>query len=181
MTLPKQYAWLANEPGPRILLEMLKLHGTIETPGDKSNPLILSWAKEIGLGHVYKSDAIAWCGLAVGYAAAQAGWDYAPRGNALWARNWLAWGTPVKLGEEMLGDVLVFSRGAVSGHVALYVGEDKTAFHILGGNQSDAVNIKRIEKARLLSGRRCAWRVMQPPNVRKIWMAATGPISKNEG
>lgn len=181
MTLPKQYAWLANEPGPRILLEFLKLHGTIETPGEKNNPLILSWAKEIGLGHVYKQDAIAWCGLATGYAAAQAGWDYAPRGNALWARNWLAWGNPVPLGKEMLGDVLVFSRGAVSGHVGLYVGEDKTAFHVLGGNQSDAVNIKRVEKNRLLSGRRCPWRIQQPANVRKVWMAATGPVSKNEG
>lgn len=180
MTLPRQYAWLANEPGPRILLEMLKLYGTIETPGEASNPLILSWAKEIGLGHVYKQDSLAWCGLAVAYAAAQAGWDYAPRGNALWARNWLAWGNPVKLGEEKLGDILVFSRGAVSGHVAMYVGEDKTAFHCLGGNQSDAVNIKRVEKNRLLSGRRCAWRVAEPANIRKVIMAANGPVSKGE-
>lgn len=179
MKLPPMYAWLANEPGPRILVEMLKLYGTIETPGEKSNPLILSWAKEIGLGHVYKGDEIPWCGLTVAYAAAQAGWDYAPRGNALWARNWLQWGTPVKKGEEMLGDVLVFARGS-AGHVALYVGEDKTHFHILGGNQGDAVNIKRKLKSELLSGRRCPWRVIQPANVRKVAMAATGPVSTAE-
>jgi cell wall-associated NlpC family hydrolase len=36
----------------------------------------------------------------------------------------------------MLGDVLVFRRGG-GGHVALYVGEDEEAFHVLGGNQAD--------------------------------------------
>lgn len=180
MKLPAQYLWLSDEDGPRILLEMLKLYGTVEKPGPKNNPLILKWATEIGLGHVYNQDSIAWCGLTVGYAAAQAGWDYAPRGNALWARNWLAWGTPVDLGKEMLGDVLVFSRGAVSGHVGLYVAEDQTCFHVLGGNQSDAVNIKRVEKDRLLSGRRCAWRVNQPSNVRKVRMTASGVISRSE-
>jgi len=179
MTLPHEYAWLAKEPGPRLLLEMLKLYGTIETPGPANNPLILSWAQEIGLGHVYRGDEVPWCGLTVAFAAAQAGWDYAPRGNALWARNWLAWGTPVALGDEMLSDVLVFMRGS-AGHVALYVGEDKTHFHILGGNQGDAVTIKRKLKSERIQGRRCPWRVKQPDNVRKVFMAATGPVSTAE-
>jgi uncharacterized protein (TIGR02594 family) len=179
MNLPKNYQWLNDEDGPRILKEMVSLYGTIEVPGEKNNPLILKWANEIGLGHIYKADSIAWCGLCVAYAAAQAGWDHAPRGNALWARNWLAWGTAVPSGKQMLGDVLVFSRGS-SGHVGIYCGEDETAFHVIGGNQGDAVSIKRIPKARLLSGRRCPWRVNQPASVRKIFMAANGPVSTNE-
>lgn len=178
--LPREYAWLPREPAPRLLIEFLKLHGTQEDTGPGSNPVIINWAKEIGQWDVYKNDAIAWCGLAMGYAAASAGWEYAPRGNALWARNWLAWGTPVPLNGAMLGDVLVFSRGPVSGHVGIYVGEDKTHFHVLGGNQSDAVNIKRIEKERLISPRRCPWRIMQPPTVRKIFLASTGEVSTGE-
>jgi len=177
MGLPKKYAWLSKEPAPRLLLEMIKLYGTFEDLSSKSNPLILKWAKEIGLGNVYKSDAIAWCGLAQGYAAAQAGWDYAPRGNALWARNWLFWGDEAKV--AMLGDVLVFKRGN-GGHVGIYIAEDKTAYHVLGGNQDDAVNIKRVAKSRLLGARRCPWRVNQPPNIRRIWMDASGAVSKNE-
>ena len=179
MKLPQQYAWLNQEPGPRLLVEMLKLYGTIEVPGPENNPTILAWATEIGLGHVYKGDEIPWCGLTIAFAAASAGWEYSPRGNALWARNWLAWGTPVKLGEEMLGDVLVFMRGS-AGHVALYVGEDRTHFHILGGNQGDQVNIKRKLKSELISGRRCPWRISQPENVRKVFMAASGPVSHGE-
>lgn len=30
MPLPVQYAWLSKEPGPKMLLEALKLFGTIE-------------------------------------------------------------------------------------------------------------------------------------------------------
>lgn len=179
MILPKQYAWLGEEPGPRLLVEMLKLYGTIETPGTKNTPLILTWAEAIGLGNVYKADAIAWCGLTVAYAAAQAGWDFAPKGNALWARNWASWGNPVTLGKAMLGDVLVFARGK-GGHVAVYVGEDATHYHILGGNQDDAVSIKRRAKAQLIAARRCPWRVNQPDNVRKINLAAVGTVAKSE-
>lgn len=179
MSLPKQYAWLGDEDGPRILLEMLKLYGTIEGPGKANNPLILSWARSIGLGNVYQFDSIAWCGLAVAYAAAQAGWNYSPKGNALYARNWLVWGNGIPKGQEMLGDVLVFKRNG-GGHVALYVGEDDTHFHIIGGNQDDAVSIKRKPKSMLLGARRCPWRINQPSNIRKVVMAATGPVSTNE-
>ena len=179
MDLPAQYAWLSKEPGPRILLEMLKLYGTVEAPGGDDNPLILKWAQAIGFGHVYSHDEIPWCGLTVAYAAAQAGWDYAPRGNPLWARNWLSWGKAVPKGEEMLGDVLCFQRGS-AGHVAIYVGEDNTHFHILGGNQGDAVTIKRKLKKDLLSGRRCDWRVNQPHNVRKMLLSSTGSTSTKE-
>jgi uncharacterized protein (TIGR02594 family) len=179
MNLPPAYKWLEAEPGPRILLEMLKIYGTVETPGPDNNPTIMQWAKAVGLERVYKNDATAWCGLAVAYAAGQAGWDNAPLGNALWARNWAAWGNPVAPGAAMLGDVLVFARGT-GGHVALYVGEDNTHFHILGGNQSDAVNIRRKEKSLLIAARHCPWRIQQPANVRKMYLSATGVISENE-
>lgn len=167
MELPKAYAWLAAEPGPRILLEMIKIYGTVEAPGPKNNPEILRWADEIGLGNIYKADSTAWCGLTMAYVAAEAGWDHAPRGNALWARNWADWGKPIDKDKAMLGDVLVFARGS-AGHVALYVGEDATHFHIIGGNQDNLVSIKRRKKSQLIAVRRCPWRTAQPPNVRKI-------------
>lgn len=175
--LPARYAWLAREPGPRILTEFIRVYGTAEVPGPQSNPSILSWARKVGLEKTYRSDATAWCGLAMGYVALQAGWE--PPLNLLWARNWLNFGTPVNT--PMLGDVLVFSRGRVNGHVALYVAEDVEAFHVIGGNQGDAVTIKRIHRSRLLGARRCPWRVNQPGNVRSVMLAASGAISTNEG
>lgn len=174
--LPKQYRWLADEPGPRLLLEALKTYGTAEKPGPGSNPSILEWAAETGLAKLYRDDATAWCGLWLAYVALQAGWPLPV--NPLWARNWLDWGKPQQ--RAALGDVLVFARGK-GGHVGLYVGEDEgSAFHVLGGNQGDRVSIKRIAKNRLLGIRRCPWRVNQPGNVRPVWLAASGALSTNE-
>jgi uncharacterized protein (TIGR02594 family) len=170
-----RYRWLLSEPGPRLLLEGLKTYGTIEKPGAGNNPSIMAWARATGLARVYRNDATAWCGLWMAYVALQAGWR--PPVNPLWARNWLEFGTPQRRGA--LGDVLVFERGK-GGHVGVYVGEDGTAFHVLGGNQNDQVNIKRIAKSRLLGIRRCPWRVNQPGNVRPVELAASGALSTNE-
>lgn len=179
--LPPAYEWLNAEPGPRILREFINVHGTAEVKGPRSNPTILAWAKSVGLDRVYRDDSTAWCGLAMAYVAGQAGWDNAPRGNALLARNWLYWGAPAP--KAMLGDVLVFWRGNLNGtkgHVGVYVGEDATAYHVLGGNQDDRVSIKRLEKGRLIEARRCPWRINQPSNVRVVQLASNGKYSTDE-
>jgi len=170
------YEWLWKEPSPKMLLEMLAIYGTREVIGPKNNPVIMGWAKETNT--TYPGDDVAWCGLAVSIAAKRAGWDYHPKGNALWARNWASWGT--KQDVAMLGDVLVFPRGQ-GGHVALYVGEDETHYHILGGNQSDMVNIVRKAKTPLLAIRRAPWKIAQPANVRVVKLSAKGaPTSVKE-
>ena len=63
--LPARYGWLAREPGPRMIVEALKLFGTMEKPGAANNPTIVAWAKEVGgeVADVYKADSIPWCGL----------------------------------------------------------------------------------------------------------------------
>lgn len=175
MNLPKKYAWLSTETGPRILLEALKIYGVAEKEGEGSNPTIMQWARATGLSRVYLNDATPWCGLVMAYVVLQAGWE--PPMNPLWARNWLDFGTAQK--KAALGDVLVFARGN-AGHVGIYVAEDADAYHVLGGNQSDRVMIKRIAKVRLLGIRRCPWRVNQPASVRPIKLAADGALSTNE-
>ena len=178
LTAQPAYAYLLDEPGPVMLQKMLDLYGTKETPGKENNPTIMGWAKETNT--TYPGDATAWCGLTISITAKRAGWDYYPGKNALWARNWLLWGTKQKV--AMLGDVLVFERGQ-GGHVALYVGEDATHYHILGGNQSDSVNIVRKAKKLLLPGgiRRPKWKTAQPANVRVINLSAKGaPVSTKE-
>lgn len=178
LEVQKGYEWLLKEPGPAMLLAMLSLYGTNEVPGDDNNPVIMGWADETNT--TYPGDVVAWCGLTVSVAAKRSGWDYHPGGNALWARNWALWGQPVPVERAMLGDVLVFKRGS-GGHVALYVGEDNTHFHILGGNQSDTVNIVRKAKSEILAVRSAKWKIAQPANVRKVFLSASGtPVSVKE-
>ncbi len=62
--LPSAYGWLDElRPLPRMLEEARKLYGTFEVAGPASNPLILDWAKEVGLARTYLDDGIPWCGL----------------------------------------------------------------------------------------------------------------------
>ncbi|CAM5400917.1 hypothetical protein AFEL58S_02033 [Afipia felis] len=172
--LPARYAWLEREPGPRMLREALALYGTLEAPGAKDNPAILAWAAEVGLTRTYSHDSIPWCGLFIAVVAKRAGKPVVD--SPLWALSWADFGTPVKA--PMLGDILTFKRNG-GGHVALYVGEDATAYHCLGGNQSDSVCITRIAKSRLYRARRPIYNV-QPANVRRMTLAASGALSTNE-
>ena len=172
--LPAAYADLAKEPGPKMLVEALKFFGLKETPGSADNAVILGMAKAIGQSS-YTHDSIPWCGLFMGYVAKATGTPV-PK-SPLWALSWREWGTATNKAE--LGDVLVFVRPS-GGHVGLYVGEDKTHYHVLGGNQGDAVKIVRVEKARCRAIRRL-YAVAKPGNVRAIRRAADGaPRSTNE-
>jgi uncharacterized protein (TIGR02594 family) len=170
--IPQQYQWLEKEPGPRMLVEALKLYGVTEVAGEENNPEILGWANELGL-MAYNADAIPWCGLFMAYVAMKAG-KKVPTAP-LWARNWMRFGEPC---QPELGAVLTFSRGT-GGHVGLYVGEDKMGFyHVLGGNQGDAVSFTRIAKERLLSSR--AMYKKKPANIRRVILSPDGEVSTNE-
>jgi uncharacterized protein (TIGR02594 family) len=176
MNLPKQYAFLAEEGAPRILVEFLKLYGTKEKLGAGSNPVIMSWAKEVGLDKVYTDDSIPWCGLGMAVVAHRAGKEIVAK--PLWALSWANFGEPVDT--PMLGDLLPFKRPG-GGHIGIYVGEDATHYHVLGANQSDMINITRIAKERLHKGqaRRPHYNNM-PANVRVIRISGGGAVSKNE-
>lgn len=181
--LPPPYTWLADEPAPRLLVEMLRLHGLTEQPGAADNPDILALAHETGVADVYDHDVVPWCGLALGAAARRAGWDLPEQ--LLWARSWAGWGTAAP--RAMLGDVVVFARPG-GGHVGLYVGEDADAFHILGGNQGDCCDIRRFGRTPWRAGasfgvfavRRCPWRIAQPANVRPVLLTAAGAPSSTK-
>jgi len=171
--VPEQYAWLTEEPGPRMLVEALTLYGTAERAGPANNPAIVNWAGECGVAG-YGADCVPWCGLFMATVAHRAGKPLLEQ--PLWARNWLHWGAAVQIPE--LGDVLVFSRDG-GGHVGLYVGEDRGTYHVLGGNQSDAVSIRRLAKQRLLGARRL-YKVALPANVRRVPLRVSGALSTNE-
>ena len=175
--IPSQYAYLKDPSMPRVIREAVALYGVKEVAGDKNNPVILAWADEIGgwIGDWYDKDSIPWCGLFVAVCAARAGFPFGQK--ALSAKEWVRWGQ--KVDRPSLGDVLIFNRDG-GGHVGFYVGEDDQAYHVLGGNQSDQVNITRIVKTRLWSARRCIWKVEQPASVKPVILKAAGGLSQNE-
>jgi uncharacterized protein (TIGR02594 family) len=177
MNLPTQYDWLAKEPGPKMLKEALALYGVQEKAGARSNPVILDWARDVGV--TYHSDSVAWCGLFMAICAKRAGWPVV--NNPLGARNWLNFGVPVAKPE--LGDVLVFWRGTrrgFKGHVGIYVGHTLSSYAVLGGNQSNSVSITWISKFRFLGARHPVWRDAEPANRRSVLLKSSGQLSTNE-
>lgn len=123
---------------------------TRETPGPSSTPRIIRWAKAIGgfTTRYYTTDSIPWCGLFVAWCL-KANDIQITIENPLSALAWNKFGKDV---DPCYGAIMVFSRSG-GGHVGFYVSEDANYYHILGGNQSDAVNITRIAKNRFVGAR----------------------------
>lgn len=131
--------------------EALRLIGTKEDESYRSNPEILQWAKKLNID--YRTDDIPWCGLFVAHCIGATLPDEELPSHPLAARSWAKFGGP---SEAMRGAVLVFwrdSKASGRGHVGFYYAEDDEAFHVLGGNQSNAVNLARVAKNRLLAVR----------------------------
>jgi uncharacterized protein (TIGR02594 family) len=181
MWITPGYEWTLAINAPREWVQLKTIMGTKEVPGKASNPVILSWAKLIGI-HDYTNDGIAWCGLTKAYVCHMAERPIIP--GPLWALNWAKWGIEVDKGKEMWMDTLVFQRfdhegKLIGGHVGWYIGEDETHFHVAGGNESDMITIVRIAKERLFACRRAQY-INQPIEVKKIYLSDQGVISTNE-
>lgn len=144
------YDKIPSSVEPVWLRDARRYIGVTEIPGPKSNPVIMGWAKKLGgwIASWYQNDDTPWCGLFVGNVIATTLPQEPMPANPLGALNWKKFG---KEGRVAVGAILVFKRTG-GGHVGFYVGEDRTHYHVLGGNQDNAVNIKRIEKKRLVAG-----------------------------
>jgi uncharacterized protein (TIGR02594 family) len=98
--------------------------------------------------------------------------------NPLGARNWMNFGVDC---DPQLGAILVFWRGSKNGwkgHVGFYHGEDSGHYHVLGGNQSNSVNVMKLTRSRLLGAR---WPVTAgQPSGQKVAGAAHIAKSENE-
>ena len=156
--------------------ELLRRKGLHEVR-DRSK--LMAWLRSDGktLGDPSK---LPWCGDAVQTCLALTLPDEPQLVNPYLARNWVNFG--VKLEAPTLGCILAFWRGArngTNGHVGLYVGEDATAYHVLGGNQANAITIARLDKARLLGMR---WPATYPkPTSGRVLLSASGaPVSTSE-
>jgi uncharacterized protein (TIGR02594 family) len=157
--------------------ELLRRKGLHEVR-DRSK--LMAWLRSDGktLGDPAR---LPWCGDAIETCLALTLPDEPLPTNPYLARNWLKLGIP--LTTPALGCILVFWRGSktgTSGHVGLYAGEDAQGYlHVLGGNQSNAITIARLDKARLL-GMRWPASYPKPTSGRVLLSAAGAPVSTNE-
>lgn len=167
MTHVKELPWIVTAEA---------LMYTQEISGSKSNPVILSWAKQIGgfIATYYKDDDIPWCGLFVAWCMHINEISITIK-NPLSALEWSKFGTKI---DPCYGAIMVFTRTG-GGHVGFYVSEDSESYHILGGNQSNMVNITKVAKSRFHSAR---WpigyeKLITPGRIKRTF---DGKLSVNE-
>lgn len=133
--------------GPAWMIHGLRELGTAEVPGDGDNPRILEYHQATMLKAT--ADSVPWCAAFTNWCLAQA--RITGTKSAL-ARSFLAWGVSV---HSRYGVVVVLKRGTqpLQGHVGFLVDEDGDACWLLGGNQSNRVNIQPYPRDHILGYR----------------------------
>jgi uncharacterized protein (TIGR02594 family) len=155
---------------PLWLIEARELIGQREIPGPQHNRWIADGWKRLGAGW-FTDDETPWCGLFVAHCIEAAGLPFPklfPR-----AKAWADWGVPCP---PTVGAVVVFGRQG-GGHVGFLVGESHANYYVLGGNQSNAVNIMPIAKSRKVAIR---WPAQKGRPAQGLPQMAGGVVSTNE-
>jgi hypothetical protein len=138
---------------------MQKITGTQWAPGDGPSATIAQWLTSIGsqfpdtksyCDSAIHLDYFEWCGLTVGFCAAQAGVHPAfgakDTDRFLWALAWLEWGDVIQTPEP--GDIVVLDFGGGHQHVTLFESDLKTGYWACrGGNQSHEVKVSNFPKS----------------------------------
>jgi uncharacterized protein (TIGR02594 family) len=175
--IPKKYQYLLAPNMPKVIQAAMKMYGVMEVPGRKHNPVILGWAATLGIEKIYTNDELAWCGLAHAVALLRGGKPAALEGwDILRALKYKTYGMGVE--QPGIGDTLVFQRPG-GGHVGFYVGESKSTYHVLGGNQSNAYNVTEIAKSRCVAKRSPIYN-LRPASAVPVFLDASGVVSTNE-
>lgn len=131
-----------------------KYYGIKEFKGKTENsPTIMAWKKKV-IPHSTYDEQYSWCAIFIHNMLDEVGLITLPLSEAAGARNYLKLG--IEVTEPVLGDLVVFKRGTGwQGHVSTFIRESADGkIWVLGGNQSDAVNISAYSKASLLGYRR---------------------------
>ncbi|MNC16430.1 hypothetical protein D3C75_642840 [compost metagenome] len=127
---------------PNWLAEARQYIGEKEVKGAKHNPLILQMWKDIKRGGI-ENDETPWCAAFVGAVLERVGIESTRFESA---KSYMHWGYGLE--EPALGCVVVFTRDG-GGHVGFVVGKAANGdLMVLGGNQSDEVNIRAFPRYR---------------------------------
>lgn len=173
---------MSDKPELNHVAVARKYIGLKEIKGVKHHPTILALTVKAFAATGKKSwindDETPWCGSFLGGVFAEAGLGKKIPKEFYRAREWESAGT--KLTRPAYGCVVTFTRDG-GGHVGLVVGKTKTGMlKVLGGNQSDAVNIADFDPKRVTSYRWVSAGVVPHDHRYDLPVLPAGRISTNE-
>lgn len=117
--------------------------GVKEVSGGAANPRIVEYLHSTNLGSPDdNSDETPWCSGFVNWCVEKSGNAGTDSATAL---SWATWGKSTTA--PVAGDLVVFNWGGGKGHVGFFVSGDGDTVKVLGGNQSDEVDIKSFARS----------------------------------
>lgn len=133
---------IAGEP---LWLQIARKEIGVKEVRGGENPRIIEYHATTTLKA--KEDEIPWCSSFINWCMKKAGYKGTQSAAAI---SWASWGKVLK--EPKIGCVVVFSRTG-GNHVGFYLGKSGSSIKLLGGNQSNEVNISYQDASRLLGYR----------------------------
>lgn len=128
----------------------LTQYGNSGITGIGDSPVVLKYFSEIGHSWV-KDDDTAWCAAFVNWCLKKVGAAYP---GSLLARSFLNVGSATST--PKLGDLVILwrvSKDSPFGHVGFFIKETPDSVFMLGGNQTNCVNITEYPKTKVLGYR----------------------------
>lgn len=153
---------MTTKPAWLVRAELELLAGVREVAGPGDNARIIDYHHTTTLPDEFaEEDETAWCSSFVNFCIDAAALE--PTRSAR-ARSWLRWGVGVSTHIIPLGAIVILKRGRgpqpgpevinAPGHVGFFVGwADPTRVSLLGGNQSNAVNVSAYDADRVIGAR----------------------------
>ena len=121
--------------------------GIKEIKGSEHNPRVVEYHSTTGK---FGNDETAWCSSFVNWVMGKAGYTGT---NSAVATSWAKWGQ--KVDKPAYGAIAVIDWDGPGpgwkGHVGFVVGMSGNSVQLLGGNQSDAVNITNFSTAKIIA------------------------------
>lgn len=134
------------EKMPPWMAEMHRRSGLHEV---KDNGPLIDWLK-IGR-YLGNPKTLPWCGDAVESAVAKVLPEEALPVNPFWAQAWAKFG--IDAGGPIVGSIGVIRWSASAGHVGIVAGTDGSRVNLLGGNQSNAINVSSFPRSAFIAFR----------------------------
>lgn len=131
---------------------LLEAHRKLGLQEGRDNKTLREYLKSAG-GTIGDPSKVPWCGDFVETVILKTLPHEKVPSNPYYALNWSTWGKAIDPGQPKLGAIMVFERRdrngkLLGGHIAFLVGHDDSNWHVLGGNQSNAITITKIAKSR---------------------------------
>jgi uncharacterized protein (TIGR02594 family) len=133
----KQFSWLRVAYGEI---------GTKEVPGSGDNPRVIEYHATTKLKAT--EDSVPWCSSFVNWCIEKSGYKGT---DSAAARSWQSWGKDCGHFAPV-GSIVVMKRKG-GNHVGFFISSDNFNVEILGGNQSDTVNIRKFAHTQVLAYR----------------------------